>query len=1404
MFINTLLSKDRVSLALFILLFFLPCMDAFSQDTPKGKDVDEGRQSLKELISSSERSAFSPTQQVSKGRLEVGENILRSEYRIDRQHSISLSGLPAEISGAFLRENFEQYGLDRDLADLEMIRDVSTNYTHHTTYQQVYDGIPVYGRFVKVNMNRRGEVTMVLNGYLPRLNTLFDGNITPRLSQADAEERAQEYLDLEIEDTGDAELMVFPGDTPRLVWRLLAWTTYPSLELEFLIDAHSGDFVGVSTTSTHSHELEIGEDAVYASHRSKAEKTHEVNQSTFLRRASGTGLVFDPDPLTSSGSDYGPPFVDNNDTDILEVNQERKLIDLIDISQGGDGLYRLEGPHVHIVGESSGGTVIYSPPSESSPDGFRYSRSNPFFESVNAYYHIDKSQRYVQSLNVGRDIQNVPVRVNPHGMAQQDNSSYFANQNYIAFGLGGVDDAEDAIVILHEYGHALLEGSAPGLLADKEGQALHEGWADYWAGSYARSLVDENQSPRQDWPFLFKWDSGDGAIWAGRELSFAGKYPDDVFCDDGSFLCDIYADGLFWASTLMEVYDQIGRSQTDRLALASHIYLSVPVSFQDAAEAMIQADVDLNNGENVDFLIDIFNEKGLVSANTFGPIVLHEPLVTTEQLGGSLPIVVEATGISSPVDQVFAVYTHPGGVTDTLVLSFDNGNTYSAQLPLPDSPGEVTYFIGVTDQLGLFVRNPSGFTTSLHRFQVGPDVEPPVITHDQLESLSLIEWPAGIRAEVVDNLGLESVHVEYYIDNPFGLRVSEGTFPLAASGQGVYSGAFPASADALLPGSTVFYRIKATDTAQAANEAFIPESGYLSFNLIIENGLFRSYDFERALPDFSATGLWELGSPEFGLRVAHSGTSLWATVPQGAYPDQAQQSTMELPPLNLGGIDEAYLVFWHWYDTEHDGNAGPDSDENAILWDGGNVKISTDDGASWEIALPEGGYNGRIASGRGNPLDNELGFGGSSYGWRKEVVPITPGGMVRVRFDFGTDTGLGTSTSGYAGWFIDDIEILTELQSDNEAPRVGSALLFDEVVSIMPGDPLPSPTLEVIDNVGVESVFVEYTLSNSGNELERSRLRLSMDSTRLDVFSGDFSFSESSLNVGDVLTYTFLASDFDGNTVTYPEDPSDAFIVEFRLIDQENILGSAVPSGLWTLEADTLVLQRRDDHSPVSGLVFGPIELPSNADEIELSIRSTFEIIGSHGGNIKVATGEATRWDVIEPVDGYNGVLRDDETVPERMRGQPVFRGIRSNPFESTFLLEEFAGNRIWIRADFAAGSELSSTENWKIEDIQIRYSTLNPEDGGFAVPRDFTLYANFPDPFSSTTTVSYTLENASPVKLEVYDMLGRRVDTLVQGDQSAGTYSLTFDASQLASGLYLLRLETNQGQKVEKMVVTK
>ncbi len=80
----------------------------------------------------------------------------------------------------------------------------------------------------------------------------------------------------------------------------------------------------------------------------------------------------------------------------------------------------------------------------------------------------------------------------------------------------------------------------------------------------------------------------------------------------------------------------------------------------------------------------------------------------------------------------------------------------------------------------------------------------------------------------------------------------------------------------------------------------------------------------------------------------------------------------------------------------------------------------------------------------------------------------------------------------------------------------------------------------------------------------------------------------------------------------------------------------------------------------------------------------------------------------------------------------------------------------------------------------------------------------NYPNPFNPTTTISFTLQESSYVKLTVYDRLGREVKTLIDENRNAGTHTTEFNASGLPSGIYFYRIKTDSRTEVRKMILAK
>ncbi len=88
--------------------------------------------------------------------------------------------------------------------------------------------------------------------------------------------------------------------------------------------------------------------------------------------------------------------------------------------------------------------------------------------------------------------------------------------------------------------------------------------------------------------------------------------------------------------------------------------------------------------------------------------------------------------------------------------------------------------------------------------------------------------------------------------------------------------------------------------------------------------------------------------------------------------------------------------------------------------------------------------------------------------------------------------------------------------------------------------------------------------------------------------------------------------------------------------------------------------------------------------------------------------------------------------------------------------------------------------------------------------PATFVTLDAYPNPFNASTTVRYSLNTPQPVKLDVFDVLGRHVATLAEGLRAPGSREAVFDAATLASGTYYLRLSTGEQTQNRKLVLLK
>jgi len=100
--------------------------------------------------------------------------------------------------------------------------------------------------------------------------------------------------------------------------------------------------------------------------------------------------------------------------------------------------------------------------------------------------------------------------------------------------------------------------------------------------------------------------------------------------------------------------------------------------------------------------------------------------------------------------------------------------------------------------------------------------------------------------------------------------------------------------------------------------------------------------------------------------------------------------------------------------------------------------------------------------------------------------------------------------------------------------------------------------------------------------------------------------------------------------------------------------------------------------------------------------------------------------------------------------------------------------------------------------------SALGVQNHQAGIPTRFDMKQNYPNPFNPVTKINYEIPKASFVTIKVFDILGREVASLVNGNLEAGYYTYDFDASALSSGVYIYKITAGSFEKTMRMMVVK
>lgn len=399
----------------------------------------------------------------------------------------------------------------------------TSEYAQHFQFVQLHQGIKVYGAFFKINIALNGKVLSTFNNFKP-IHTSLPLKWLGKLPALDS---CRLYLNLDKFEL--VKYLQIKNDKGEFVEQLFSST---------------GELI-------YFKPLDL-----------------MVKKDTLI-----STKVFNPDPLTSAQKIYNQDGLWNNANGVntTQLNGELKSFSTT-LTFQNDTFYPYS-PYIIIKDIESPTQTIFT----STNPSFSFNRSQSQFREFNVLYHIESYRKYLKSIQIPlTDMQ--AILADPTAYAGQDQSrfSYSSVNPSLYFGTGGVPDAEDADVIIHEYTHGINYFLAPNTVDGNERLAVEEANCDFMACQYSKAISNYN------WRWVFNWD-GHNQYWSGRDANSSNVYPKDLSTD-------FYTSSLIWSSMLNDLSDDLGREIITRMLFNSIYSYANNMSMQDAANLLVQSD----------------------------------------------------------------------------------------------------------------------------------------------------------------------------------------------------------------------------------------------------------------------------------------------------------------------------------------------------------------------------------------------------------------------------------------------------------------------------------------------------------------------------------------------------------------------------------------------------------------------------------------------------------------------------------------------------------------------------------------------------------------------------------------------------------------------------------------------
>lgn len=307
--------------------------------------------------------------------------------------------------------------------------------------------------------------------------------------------------------------------------------------------------------------------------------------------STGSGRVFLPNPVASLGDQT---LTDQKDADYAALAPAYRTVPLTNL----DGSGFLVGDWANVTSETGN-------PAFSEENEFLYGRSDDRFEQVMAYFWATEAQKYIQSLGFGvtrRPVnkESQDLRINQWGV---DNSFSWDKKDLLRFGKGGVDDAEDAEVVLHEYGHAIHDSQVAGFGTSVEAGSIGEGFGDYWAVTVADVVA-----PTADPACVADWD----AVSYTSSVPHCLRRVDTNLHYPGDLNGRVHHDGQIWSRALWDIRQSLGNVRADTIILEAQFDFAPDTTMPAAANATVAAAARLYGVSAANRVRDAFEARGIL------------------------------------------------------------------------------------------------------------------------------------------------------------------------------------------------------------------------------------------------------------------------------------------------------------------------------------------------------------------------------------------------------------------------------------------------------------------------------------------------------------------------------------------------------------------------------------------------------------------------------------------------------------------------------------------------------------------------------------------------------------------------------------------------------------------------